>query len=308
MRMKTYLLLGLTAAMVTAGAACNAKPPRPNAPRPRTATMSPALTDLTFQMGLGDHVVGISGFAHLPAGEDRVRLGDRADSNAENILSVQPDLLMIQQNPHDFDAVKKLRPSVRIEHFTIERLADIPAAMMRIGQLLGNPQAGVRAGKTFESQLAGVREKMKGAQRPQVLFVMGYERPGTGGGASFIHDMIETAGGQDAGAEYKRWANLDYESILKLSPEVVVCWVDPGQEQAAVGRWQEFRTLPAVVNHRVYIVSDPNWTIPTGKTPEMVAKLAEMIHPELSQTPSTLPASSPAGGVKEGATQAGKQQ
>ncbi len=270
------LIVTVSAALPLAG--CRKETARGPAAAPRVVTFSPALTDMTFAMGLGDHVVGVITGCTLPAGQQRPPVGDMFSVSAESILAVEPDVLMVQQNPADFAAVRRLRPAVKVEHFDIERLADIPAAMRRIGTLCGNAAAGERAAGEFQSQLDAVANRVKGLSRPRVLFVIGYEKPGTGGRSSFIHDMIETAGGVDAGEKYARWADLGMESILALSPDVLICRVDPGQEEQAKALWQSFKALPAVAGGKVFVVSDPNWTIPTGKIAKLTGDLADMIH------------------------------
>jgi iron complex transport system substrate-binding protein len=278
--LRIMLMLTVWASLLLAG--CRKEVPRQQAPLPRVVTFSPALTDMTFAMGLGDHVVGVTTRCTLPPGHERPRVGDRFSVSAESILAVEPDVLLVQQNPADFAAVQRLRPAVKVEHFDIERLADIPAAMRRIGTLCGDAALGDRAAGQFQLQLDAVASRVKGLPRPRVLFVIGYEKPGTGGRSSFIHDMIEAAGGVDAGEKYPRWADLGMESILNLAPDVLVCWVDPGQEEQARARWQSFKALPAVAGQKVFVVSDPNWTIPTGKIAKLTADLADMIHGTLN--------------------------
>ncbi len=68
--------------------------------------------------------------------------------------------------------------------------------------------------------------------------------------------------------------------MLSLNPEVLVCWVSPSQESAARARWGSFTSLPAVAAGRVFIVTDPDWTIPSARTAELAGKLADMIHPQ----------------------------
>jgi iron complex transport system substrate-binding protein len=274
--LRIMLILTVFAWLPLAG--CRKEAPRQAAVTPRVVTFSPALTDMAFAMGLGEHVVGVTTRCTLPAGEERPRVGDRFSVSVESILAVEPDVLMVQQNPADFAAVQRLRPAVKLEHFDIERLADIPAAMRRIGALCGDAAAGERAAGEFQSELDAVAKRVKGLPRPRVLFVIGYEKPGTGGRSSFIHDMIEAGGGQDAGEKYPRWADLGMETILDLAPDVLVCWVDPGQERQAGAKWQSFKTLPAVAKGKLFIVSDPNWTIPTGRLAKLTADLADMIH------------------------------
>lgn len=270
-------------AVLPAGVSCSRRqPPRPTAPHPRIVSFSPALTDILFGMGLGEHVVAVTNFCLLPDGQSRQRVGDRQDSSAEAILVMEPDVLMIQQNPDQFEQVRRLDPSIAVEHFQIETLADVRSAIERVGKLAGDEQLGVEKARQFADELQAVRDAVASRPRPRVLLVMGYDSPSTGGEGTFIGEMIETAGGVNAAVlrGYKGWVNLYRENIQAMAPDVLVCLVsDQGQEQQARQYWQGLSDVPAVRNGRVFVVTDPRWTIPSIYSPRYVGLLAQMIHP-----------------------------
>jgi len=252
----------------------------PAGPSPRIVSFSPALTDLLYDLGLGEHVVGVTSYCQ-PAGEPAPPVvGDRGRVNAEAILAVRPDLLLVQQNVEDFGAVTALDASIRVEHFEIETLADVAAAAERIGELAGRPAAGRQRRAAFEDAMQQLRNRLAGRQRVPTLLVMGFERPSTGGTRTFVDEMISLAGGSNAAAArgYAGWKTLNRENILAMAPEVLVCQVAPGQEGAAREYWQSLSSLPAVAAGRVHIVTDPRWTIPSLRSVEYARELARMIH------------------------------
>jgi iron complex transport system substrate-binding protein len=250
--------------------------PNPNAPRPRIVTFAPSLTDIVFDMGLGDHVVGVTTQCQLPPGQTRLVVGDAlSPPSTEAILSARPDVILTQVDPSQFQTVRKVNPSVRIEHFRIETLEDISSAVERIGRIVGQEELGKQVAAAFRSRLEEVRRRVAGLPRPRVLFVMDYHNPSTAGAGTFIDQMIETAGGVNAAAEkLSSWQSLNQETILSLRPDVLVCWVGPNEEKAARDYWA--RSLPRV---RVFVVTERDWTIPTPRLASYVARLAEMIHP-----------------------------
>ncbi|MFB3893792.1 MAG: ABC transporter substrate-binding protein [Phycisphaerae bacterium] len=273
------------ATAVLAASGCSSKnSAAPAGPHPRIVSFSPALTDMLFDLGLGDHVVGVTTQCNLPAGATKPRVGDRFSVNAESIAAVEPDIVLIQQDPNDFAALRKIKPAVRIEHFTIETLADIGSAVERIGALAGRQTVGKAAKAKFQGELEAVRKRVAGLARPKVLFLVLYEpdKPATGGKSSFVHEMIELAGGVDTAAKYERWSDLNAEAVLAMAPDVLVCWTDPAHQNAAQNYWQSLKGLPAARNGRVFVVTDPNWTIPSMKTAELAGYLTWMIHPELA--------------------------
>ena len=270
----------LIAAVTLCG--CHKQPPRPNAPRPRIVSFSPALTDVLYDVGLGEHVVGVTSYCQTRGQDPPPVVGDRNRVSAEAILAVEPDVILIQQNPDDFGAVRYLAPGVRIEHFTIETLDDIAAAAARVGVIAGDEAAGLRHKERFLNELESVRRSVAGLPRPGVLFLNGFDRPGTGGKGTFVDEMIRLAGGVNVAAErgYERYPTLNRENIQAMAPDVLVCQVAPGQEDAARAYWQTLADLPAVRSGRVFIVTEQGWTIPSLRSAEYAKRLAAIIHPD----------------------------
>ncbi len=257
--------------------------PQAAASTPRLASFSPALTDMLFEMDLGEQVVGVTRYCSLPAGEQRPALGDAIALSAEAVLAVQPDVLLIQSDPQRFAPLKQLDPQLKVEHFSIETLADISAAMRRVAAIAGRPDAGERAGGRFEEGLQELRARAADLPKTRALFVTGFEKPGTAGSGTFVHELIELLGGVNAAEQYQGWANLNLEYVLAAQPEVLICWTDPAQAEQARSRWQSLEDLPAARAGRVHVVTDPSWTLPTSALLQRAAELAIMLHPQLAE-------------------------
>ncbi len=314
MRMFKLSSVFLLACVVGLLAGCShEKEPAP-ASRPtghRIITFSPGLTCIVFDMGLGDQVVGVTRYCALPPGVVRPLLGDRLNLTGEALLQLDPDMIFVQQDPRQFEELRKFKADLRIEHFTLERLLDIPLAMRRIGELMNRPDLAKSAVERFVQRLREVTQSVHCLPRPTVLFVMGYERPVVAGPDTFVADMIDAAGGTNVGGAiegYTRWRDASVEGILKAAPDVIVCQVEPGQEEAAKEFWNLLTELPAVQRHAVYVVTDRMWTIPGPGLTDLTAQLAKMIHPEALATsgPTSEPSEPATPPVESGQTQAGK--
>jgi len=271
----------ILAAVALAGTGCRDAPPRPDAPAPRIVAFSPALTQILFDMGLGDHVVGVTSQCILPPGESRERLGDAINHDPETVIWADPDIMLVQMQIKHFAAVAGLAPEIRIEHFKIESLAHVRDAIKRIGSLVKDAQAANRTVAQFDAKLAAIRERVAGRARPRVLFTLGYWNPSVPGRGTFIGDMIELAGGVNAGAPdgaHLRWRNPTLEEISVAAPDVIICQVDTGKEEQAREYWLQRSDLPAARTGRIHIVTDRRWTIPSTYSPVLAERMAEMIH------------------------------
>lgn len=278
--MKQATLILLAAAALLPG--CRKELPRADAPRPRIVTYSPALTAIAFEMGLGEHVVGVTAFCELPDGQERPVVGDCQNVSTEKFVRVRPDVVFIQQDPATLGAVQRLLPDAKIEYFSIEKLSDIAEAMERIGHLAGRPELGRRHRRAFEDRLAAVRNRVAGLPRPKVYFLTGANPPAVAGRESFLHELIELAGGEDLSGQFARWSRISVEHILRDKPDVIVC-----QAYEDADRAREYlatlRGVPAVENGRVFVVTDRRWTIPSACMADLAEQLAGMIHPGPSE-------------------------
>jgi len=273
-------------ALVVLASGCSRDVPA-EAPYPRLVTFSPALTKLVFDMGLGTHVVGVTGYCRPPEGEVRPIVGDNLNVRAEPLLAVRPDVLLVQMELRHFAAVRKIRPDLTIEHFTIETLTDIARAMARIGQLTGNPDLGLEHKKAFLDRLEALRTRTESLPKSRVCFLMGYRNPSGPGKGTFIDQMITLAGGANVLAErFEGWRSPGLETIMKLAPELIICQCKPGQEDTAADYWRSLQYTDGQVP-RVVTVTDDDWTLPAGHLAEYAERLAGFIHPEPDEEGAT---------------------
>jgi len=269
----------LLAGLILAG--CQRDLPRADAPSPRVVSFSPAITAMIFQMGLDDHLVGVTTYCDVPEDMGIPVVGSQLNIRAEPIVAVEPDVLLTQTAVERFETVQKLNDDLEVVYFKIETLTDIADAMAEIAIVLGQPKKGADAREQFLAGLETVRKRVAGKPRPRVIFVMGYHDPATAGTATFTNELIEVAGGLNAAAEkYDGWKSTGIESVLKLEPDVIVCQTKPDEADQARLYWQELtRSTNRTV--RVYIVTDDRWTIPTARMADPIAsEMADFIHPE----------------------------
>jgi iron complex transport system substrate-binding protein len=256
----------------------------------RIVSFSPAITDILFEMGLGEQVVGVTQFCSLPPGVDRPRVGDARAINAEAILTVWPSVIFTQSNPDLFQGVRNIDPDVRIVPITLERLSDIPATILRIGKEVGGEDQAAKKAAAFTAAIDAVRKSVAGKGRPRVMFVMGTDRPTVAGPGNFIADYLDAAGADNAGADIPgptRWRTTHVEAIIKAAPDVLVCQASAGQPAEAVRQyWLKWPEIPAVRAVRVFVVTDPRWSIPSTRLAELVPKLAELIHRSAATRPT----------------------
>ena len=256
----------------------------PDGASPRIISFSPALTRIMFDMGLGDHVVGVTNWCVLPDGVDRPRVGDMYNTSTETILSVNPDVILTQSDPTTelFGAIRDVAADVQIVYVPIERVADVPKAIDTIAELTGRPETAETVRAHFEARLQALRERVAGRESVRVLFVMGTDPPTAVADDTFAGDMIELAGCVNAGAEIPgpiRYRPTHIDAIVDVEPDVIICHIDnPSKVDEAHEYWLQWRGLRAAETGRVYVVTDMDWFRPSTRLVDFADALADMIH------------------------------
>ncbi len=259
----------------------------------RLVSLAPSLTEMAFALGRGDWVVGVSDACDYPAAaRSRPRVGSIAAPNLERIVELRPDLVLTSAEANTRETLQQLG-RLRLPVFAVkpESLEEIFTSIRLLGAVLRTETAAASTVRAIRERLAAVRQRVSGRPRPRVLYLIWMDPPIAAGPATFIHDLVEQAGGlnvvQEASARY---LTMGWEEILARRPEVILVARHQGGEgvepDAGGNRavWSAWQSIPAVKAGRV--VSLPADTIlrPGPRVAEGVERLARAIHPEIFAT------------------------
>ena len=103
------------------------------------------------------------------------------------------------------------------------------------------------------------------------------------GGIGFLHDMLEAAGGTNVFADVKRQSvQATTELILARAPDVIVeVGVDTASARARnVRAWDTLGSIPAVRNHRIYVLRGDDLMNPGPRVAQAVRRIAQALHPD----------------------------
>jgi ABC-type Fe3+-hydroxamate transport system substrate-binding protein len=80
-------------------------------PPKRVISLVPSLTESLFDLGFGSSVVGISDYCTHPAGQvsGKIRLGGPKNPKLEEIISLKPDLILLNQEENTRQTVESLQ-------------------------------------------------------------------------------------------------------------------------------------------------------------------------------------------------------
>ncbi len=259
---------------------------------PRLVPWSPALAAIAFEIGRGPQVVGITQWTRLPPGESRPVVGDAHSVHLEALLAVRPDLVVLQSEPPaGLREAQRLYSALRVERLGLERLADIPRAARRLHELSGgDPQQPPPTITEFEQTIEQYQDRPPPPRRPRVLFIVGTEHPLVAGPATFVGDIIQLAGGDNAAADLPGrpgWNVVGLEHLWQSRPDILLVHAPTAEAAAARDWWR--RRWPSVAGTvpRRIAVSDPSWLQPSLGTARCLGELARRLADDSAEDTAT---------------------
>jgi iron complex transport system substrate-binding protein len=244
------------------------------APATRVVSLIPAATELLFAIGAGASVVGRTEWCDYPPEASPVtNLGPGINPNLEAVLSVSPDLVVLYNSAQHAAVAARLRelgiPAVRIN---TDALADVGRIGRLLGQLTGHVGGADSMSAVFDTALAGASAAGARERRPRVLILVWQQPPMTLGRGSFLSELVERAGGENAfGDIASSSAPVSIEAVSARDPDLILtAAVGP----ASIVERPEWQVVRAVRDRRLLRISGTEYDRPGPRSPGAIRALA----------------------------------
>jgi ABC-type Fe3+-hydroxamate transport system substrate-binding protein len=202
----------------------------------RLVSLCPSLTELVFDLGRGDALVGRTKFCCHPA--DRVAavetVGGTKNPKIARIVALRPDLVLLNEEENRREDAEALRAAGIPLHVSFPRDAPETAAMVRdIGRALDAAGAAERIAADIEARTRRVRDRVaerRAAGVPPVRWAyLIWRRPWMAvGGDTFVSAMLAMAGGVNVLADAPaRYPEVAPGALAAAAPDVVLLSSEP---------------------------------------------------------------------------------
>jgi iron complex transport system substrate-binding protein len=260
----------------------------------RLVSLAPSITETLYAIGLADRVVGVTEFCdYPPEARNKPKVG-YSNPNLETIVALQPDLVLA---PRDFirpDVLGKLE-QLKIPTFVVEAktVEDIASQIQLIGRMLDRSEVANPIAMELRRRLTELKRRTEMLARPRVLYVLNSQPLITVGPGSFIHQLIEIAGGTNVAAgAASPYPRLSIEAVLKEDPQLIIFPVgaSEGIPQGEQELWRRWKTITAVKTDAFHHIASDLLNRPGPRIVLGLEKLAEIIHPEVFASSNPEPA------------------
>lgn len=234
----------------------------------RIVSITPAGTEILFDLGLGDRVAAVTKYCTWPPeARKKTQLGDIMSVNLESLAVISPDLVVISDMNETLRAqIEKMgyaAVSVNQDNFD-----EICSSMLRVGEACGIPEiAAKRVEKLRESVRKISATVKKSAVPPRVLICVGRDPADTtmktlyvAGARSFYEDLLRAAGAENAFEHDVPYAQISREGLLRTDPDVVLDLIGESGMDADISTekilesWEKITDLRAAREGNVAVI------------------------------------------------------
>lgn len=255
----------------------------------RIVSLIPTVTEILFDLGAGDRLVGRTRWGvHPPSARRIPDVGDGIRPSLEAVLARDPDLVILYDGETNRESRERLQrlgvPTLALRHDTLE---DLRRNILRLGELVGCPEGGSALADRIARGLAAVSRATEGRPRVRVYYHAWPDPPMTIGGGSFIDSLLTIAGGANVFGDIETAApRVSLEAIIDRNPERILV---PAAREALHRRpnlaarrgWER---IPAVAAGRISTLDRDVVSRLGPRVAEAAWSIAEELHGELSAT------------------------
>jgi iron complex transport system substrate-binding protein len=253
----------------------------------RVVSLAPSITEIIFALAQEHRLKGVTRFSDFPPEAAKFpKVGSYVYLDLERIVALQPDLCIAIKDGNPKKVADKLE-SLKIPVYAVDprNLDTVAETLLEIGGLLNAGEKAETLVQNMRSRIRRIKSlAAKAEERPGVFFQIGINPMVAVGTNTFIHELIITAGGKNLSEGDVPYPRYSREQIIALSPEIIIITsMAKGENfERVIAEWNNWPTVPAVKNNRIFLVDSNIFDRPTPRLVEGLELLFRLIHPELA--------------------------
>lgn len=251
----------------------------------RIISLIPSNTEILYELGLGDHVVGVSTVDDYPKEVPHKTQFDAMKLNKEALIKAQPDLILTHesQKASQEKVLKSLENSgIKVVYVKdAQSLNEMYQSFEQIGQATNKEKEAQTLVKETKANVEKVVNKSKSRKAQPKVFIEIASEPEiyTVGKQTFMNDMLTKLKAKNVFDDHKGWPTVSKEDIIKKNPDVMLTTsgISTKEYQSLVQQRSGFENLNAVKKQRVEALNDDLLSRPGPRIDEAMKKLSDAI-------------------------------
>ena len=194
-------------------------------------SMMPSNTEILFELGLADEIVGVNDYDDYPAEAlEKEKIGGM-EFNVEKIVAMNPEIVFAHESGLGIgeEGLQQIRDA-GIPVFVVKNAANFEetyTTIETIGKATGKTVEAEKIITDMKAKVEEVLAKIATVENKKTVFVETSPAPEiyTPGKNTFMDQMLEMIGAENIAADQEGWFMMDPEEIVNRNPDVIIVYV-----------------------------------------------------------------------------------
>ncbi|KMK97367.1 ABC transporter substrate-binding protein [Rossellomorea marisflavi] len=252
----------------------------------KIVTLIPSNTEILFELGLGENVVGVTDFDNYPKEAADIEKIGGMEFNVEKIVGMKPDLVLA----HESTAVsaKAGLDQIRDSGIPVYVVRDassfdkVYTTIENIGKLVGENEKAEKVVSDMKDGIESIKEKTASVKDKKSVYVEVSGEPEiySTGKNTFVDEMLATINADNVMGDQEGWINVSEEDVLAKNPDVIITTYGEQAVQQVLDR-SAWKDVQAIKDEEVHDVNTDLVTRSGPRIVEGVEEIAKAVYPEL---------------------------
>jgi len=193
----------------------------------RIISLVPSQTELLFDLGLRDEVVGITKFCIHPEEwfKTKQRVGGTKKINFDKIKELNPDLIIGNKEENEKEQILEVMKHYPVWMSDIKTLDDALKMIINVGELVNKKQKSEELVRKIKIEF----EKLNNQQQTtkSVAYLIWKNPYMTIGSDTFINHMLHLLGLKNVFAKIKRYPEIIADELIQANPDLIFLSSEP---------------------------------------------------------------------------------
>lgn len=252
----------------------------------RIISLIPSNTEILYELGLGDKVVGVSTVDDYPKDVKDKKQFDAFKLDTEALMKAKPDLILAHESnksTQEKDLKKLTDAGVKVVYIDdANSINEMYQTFKQVGKVTGKEKEANKLVDKVKNDIEKVKKDIPEDKQGKQVFMEISSQPDiyTSGKNTFYDDMLTSIKAKNVFHDEEGWIKTDKESILKRNPDVMITTSGQSEEEYKKlnNNRDGFDQVNAVKNDSVYALNADKISRPGPRLAEGLEELAAKIY------------------------------
>lgn len=214
--------------------------------RLRIVSLAPSLTEIVFELGGGEQLVGVTNYCTYPQeARTKEKVGDFIHPNVEKIASLKPDLVLAESWTST-KIVSRLRGlGLQVAEILSPRsIAEIYQVIGGVGEATGRQEPAQALIGKMRERIRAIEERGKRFPRRPTVYIEIDLPSWTVGRSSFISEAVYLCGARNLFEDMERPAlQVSKEMVIDRNPDIILSFEASASDMRRRPGWDQLEAV-----------------------------------------------------------------